>query len=773
MDRKTFRKNAISLVVAASACCALTAQAQLEEVIVTASKRAQSLADVPMSVSALGADTMNDAGIQTMDDITRLIPVLEVQTNTSAVATTFRIRRVGNLANIPSFEPAVAVFVDGAFRGRSIFGAAEMFDVERIEVLRGPQSTLYGKNATAGVIGIYTEAPGDEFILKGELTGGIYEGTDGDAPLYRFKGGISGPLTEDLSGSLGLSYTKNDETMGNEIIGGGEASNELDRYALRGQLQWDATEALSARMIVGMVQQDDNNTGSPDYFYDPNGALGGEILPAMQALSESLTCKDNDPHNRKACNYVGTTADIEAYDATLLVDYALDNGWVINSITSYDEYSFRGTQNEVMQLMGPYGKYNDTHDNNAWQQELRLTSAGGETIDWLAGLFYYKSEFDRGDNGGRAMFLSDSASDDPVLASILGVPFGTPGQEGYVDGSQDTDYYAIYGQATWNINDKFSITAGARWQREEKDAYINQWVNDETITVISANLSPFFAESGDMDRDTDELTWSITPQMFVTDDTMIFATVSHGFKSGGFNAGFSATPLDEREFADEDIMHYEAGVKTEFLEGNMRLSASVFYTETDDYQDGVFVGGQFKVGNAEKMELKGFEVEGTALITDRLTADFAVSYADLEYDKNLTGQCDPFRTPDGINGGCDLSGEHPVNAPEWKGNLSLMWEDTVSWGDYYVRGNWSWTDEYNTTFSADPRWTQDSYSWLTFRVGTRWDAYELVAWVDNATDEEVVTLDAVPNILALPGDSSVQSFLMPPRSYGLTFRVNY
>ena len=215
MHCKNFKKRGISLMVATSTCFVLTAQAQLEEVVVTAQKRAQSLQDVPMSVSAMSAATMSDAGIQTMDDITRSIPVLEVQTNTSAVATTFRIRRVGNLGNIPSFEPAVAVFVDGAFRGRSIFGASEMFDVERIEVLRGPQSTLYGKNATAGVIGIYTETPGDEFILKGELTGGIYEGTDGDAPLYRFKGGVSGPLTEDLSGSLGLSYTKNDETMGN------------------------------------------------------------------------------------------------------------------------------------------------------------------------------------------------------------------------------------------------------------------------------------------------------------------------------------------------------------------------------------------------------------------------------------------------------------------------------------------------------------------------------------------------------------------------------
>jgi outer membrane receptor protein involved in Fe transport len=121
-----------------------------------------------------------------------------------------------------------------------------------------------------------------------------------------------------------------------------------------------------------------------------------------------------------------------------------------------------------------------------------------------------------------------------------------------------------------------------------------------------------------MDRDTDEVTWSITPQMFVSDDTMIFATVSHGFKSGGYNAGFADTPLDEREFDDEDIMHYEAGVKTEFLDGNMRLAVSAFYTETDDYQDGVFVGGQFKVGNAEEVELKGFELEGTRVSSWRV-----------------------------------------------------------------------------------------------------------------------------------------------------------
>ena len=248
MNHEIIKKRALCLMVAAGTVCTMSAQAQLEEILVTATKRAESLQDVPMAVSAMDGESLNNAGIQTMEDITRQIPVLEVQQNTSAVATTFRIRRVGNLSNIPSFEPAVGVFVDGAFRGRAIFGATEMFDVERVEVLRGPQSTLYGKNATAGVIGIFTATPGDEFEFKAELTGGVYEGGDGDAPLFRFKGGISGPLTENLSGSLGLSYVQHDELLGNAVIGGGEDGNEMDRYAVRGQLSWDMSEDLNARL---------------------------------------------------------------------------------------------------------------------------------------------------------------------------------------------------------------------------------------------------------------------------------------------------------------------------------------------------------------------------------------------------------------------------------------------------------------------------------------------------------------------------------------------
>jgi iron complex outermembrane receptor protein len=205
----------------------------------------------------------------------------------------------------------------------------------------------------------------------------------------------------------------------------------------------------------------------------------------------------------------------------------------------------------------------------------------------------------------------------------------------------------------------------------------------------------------------------------------------------------------------------------------MRLAGSVFATDYDDYQDAAFIGAQFSVGNAEETQLRGAELEATYLVSEHLTMDFAVSYADLEYDENNSGMCYPGRAPDSetVPGACDLSGEHPVNAPEWKTHLGLQYDYPVSWGDIYVRGDWSWTDEYNTSFSADPNLVQDSYDWVSLRAGVRWSDYELVAWVDNALDETVANFDSVLNLYAV--DNSIQSFLQPPRSYGLTFRVNY
>lgn len=757
-------------------------EGKLEEVVVMAQKVEQSLQDVPMAVSALSADALLNAGVQTMSDVTHQTPVLEMQSSVSPVMTNFRIRRVGNLGNIPTFEPAVGLFVDGAFRSRAIFGATDLFDVERIEILRGPQSTLYGKNTTAGVIGIYTAPPTDTFSARGEATVGSIDGGAGDATSSQIKASLSGPLSDSFSASLGGSYTANDEIMGEALTNSGELGNDTNRYAARGQLAWDVTDSLNLRLIVGAVQEDDKKE-TADITYDPAGPLARVVLPAWRAAGVSDTCSDNDPHNRITCVNQSQTTDLEAREATLLGQYSFDNGMTLNTITSWDQFMFKGTMDDVAQMQAPLLRFHDRQESESLQQEVRLASASDQTLSWLTGAFYYTNEFKRGEPNDPATFLGDTFSSHPAVAAVNQVllrtpfplPVAAPGQLGFLASNLDTEYVGVYGQSTWNLSDQFLITGGVRWQEESKEANIRQWVNNPAPSIVSLLLSPAAVSANGLERDTSEVTWSVTPQWRVTDNAMLFATAAHGFKSGGFNTGFGRLPIAEREFEDEDIMHYETGAKFELLDGRMRLAASVFNTVYENYQDAAFVGGQFTVDNAEEAKLEGAEVEGELMLGERLTADFAVSYADLVYEKNTHGQCYPGRAANSTTtpGACDLSGEHPVNAPEWKTHLGLQYTQPVSWGDLFARTDWSWTDEYNTSFSADPRLKQDAYSWVNLRAGTRFGDYEIAFWVDNVTDETVVNLDPVVTLYAAPTDGSYQSLLQNPRSYGVTFRVNY
>jgi iron complex outermembrane receptor protein len=438
---------------------------------------------------------------------------------------------------------------------------------------------------------------------------------------------------------------------------------------------------------------------------------------------------------------------------------------------------------DVAQMMAPLLRFHDVQEGTSLQQELRLSSADNQPITWMTGAFYYTNKFKRGDDGKNPVFLGDTFSANPTVSAINQVLFNTPfplpiataGQAGYLASELDTQYLGIYGQSTWNINDQFGITAGARWQEENKDADIRQWVNIPGPSIVSIVLSPAAVSATGLKHDTSDVTWSLTPTWHANEDTMVFATASHGFKSGGFNTGFGRLPIAQREFGDESIMHYEVGTKMDLLNKRMRLAVSAFQTNFDNYQDAAFVGGQFTVGNAEQARLKGAELEATALLAAHITADASVSYADLIYTLNTHGQCYPGRASDSPTspGACTLTGQHPVNAPDWKTHLGVQYDQPVSFGSFYTRADWSWTSEYNTSFSADPRLKQPAYDWVNLRAGVRWDHYEAVLWVDNATNVTVANLDPVVTLYAAPTDGSYQSLLQDARSYGATFKVKF
>jgi outer membrane receptor protein involved in Fe transport len=252
---------------------------------------------------------------------------------------------------------------------------------------------------------------------------------------------------------------------------------------------------------------------------------------------------------------------------------------------------------------------------------------------------------------------------------------------------------------------------------------------------------------------------------------MTYATVAHSAKPGGFNNGTGNAPLAAREFGDETIHHYEIGARAAFNQ-RAQLSAAAFRTQYYDYQDATFVLAQFSVGNVERLDLTGFEIATRAALGRRTLLDAAVSFVDLEYARNTAGVCYPGRTPDGSQPlSCDLSGEQPLNAPPWEIHVGLQHAAPVSWGELFGRLDWSWTDRYNTTFSADPRLLQDAYHDAAVRIGARiGERYELTLWGRNLLDENVVQITGLLNFF---NDSSWQSFLAEPRSYGVTVRARF
>ena len=304
----------------------VNAQQVLEEVVVTAQKREQSLQDVPFSISALSGQDMIDAGLANIFDVANKMPSLEITQNAGPINTSFRIRRIGNEANIPNFAPAVGLFVDGAFKNRSGVGIGALVDLERIEVLRGPQSTLYGKNTSAGVINVITRGPTDEFEAWGEVTAGNIEGAD-NANLFRYSGAVSGPLLDGLKGRLTVSSSEHDPLFQNLTTGGG--SLDQDNYTLRGQLLWDGADNWDIRLIADTFHIDNDNSAESEF---DEGIVPGAINEGF-----GVPCPVNDPNDRKICWNRSLLNDVKASSVTALTKIRFDE-MTLSSVTSYDEY---------------------------------------------------------------------------------------------------------------------------------------------------------------------------------------------------------------------------------------------------------------------------------------------------------------------------------------------------------------------------------------------------------------------------------------------------
>lgn len=775
---------------------AQAAEPTIDEIIVTAQKRVQSIQDVPIAISAYSAETLQSAGIEDIRDLTVLSPSLVLTSTQSETAgTTARIRGVGTTGDNLGLESSVAVFIDGVYRNRNNVALTDLGDVERIEVLRGPQGTLFGKNASAGLISIITEGPDtEELRAYTDLSVGNYD-------YWRLSGGITGPVAGDkLALRLDGTVTQRDGFI--DELSTGTEYNDRDRYLLRGQLSSQITDALSLRVIADVSNRDENCCAAVTWKAGPTsaliGMLGGTVINPARPYDRQMYANTDRGYDQGTDEW-GVSAELN-WDM---------GGMTLTSITAYRDWDADRSQDIdytnadiLYRERGTYG-----NEFKTFTQELRLAGTSG-SVDWLVGLYYLDEKLDVLDavRTGNAYepfangLIQSGGGPANALSLFTGLPVGTVFTDG--DGAisddfeQDTESWAVFTHNIWNLNDTSRVTLGLRYTSEDKDLDASIASNNQACDIIAQRILlgvltgataqtalrfgclPFFSSLVDGSysgsHEDDEITGTLGYAYDFSSGWLGYASYGRGYKAGGFNldrAGLSnpfsgtAPAVTQLEFDPETVDAWEIGTKGILLD-TVQINIAAFWNEFDDFQLNAFTGTNFVVSNVGGVTSKGVEVEAQARPLDQLTLAGGVTYADTRYDNDVS---DPV-----------LRNQRLTNAPFWSATGSATWEQAVGSGMVgFVGLNFRFNGDMNTGSDLDIEKEQTSYIVWNGRIGfgpddERWQ-FEL--WGRNLFDREYlqVAFDA-PLQGEGTGAGSTQTFgafLGDPRTWGATFRYNF
>lgn len=771
---------------------------QLEEMIVTAQKRAESLQDVPISVTAMHGEKLQDAGIPNMAALADYVPNLHIAS--ASVNTNIYMRGIGS-GNNQAFEQSVGMYIDGIYMGRGRQYRAGFLDVERVEVLRGPQGTLFGKNTVAGAVNITSRSaePGEEF--NGEIAASL-ESHDGQI----YEGYLSGSLTDTLGARVAFKYRETDGYVENTFLNEDEGQTEEASYRI--SLSWIPTDNLSVGFKY--TNTDFERTGAPSatqLYLDPVsraelfpnlgtfGQLGYLLTDVFypeineESKKDFTTYKDNG-YGQSQSDGIGIgkypdSNDEEFNTYGLHIDYDFA-GLTLTSITGYTDYEYKdGVDVDWLPLQ--FIHRDDDQEFDQVSQEFRITSPGGEFFDYVAGAYYESSElsFDRR--------VTVDVNIDGLVPALLGIPsallIATQGLYGPEQFGRnhiyelDSDSWAVFAQGTFNLSDTLRVTLGLRYTEEEKEVQSDQFLSD-TITGIGEPSNSYFnaaVQAGEFnnyaynyqdDRETDKWIPSVNVQWDVGADTMLYASFSQGFKSGGFtsaddgepggvvqgtlpcgpnpdltvdieNCYDPSVPNDDFEFDDETVDAFEIGGKHTLLDGGMTLNWAAFYTKYDDLQTSIFKGVGFQVKNAASSEVYGIEVDALWQTTENLRLGGNFAWLDATYDDFRDGPCtaiqldiDEFCGSDLGTTSNDLSGEPTTYASDYSAALFADYIYPFSNSvELFFGADLNYRDEFFSSGDNDPLDLVDSYTKVNMRVGARGEQWEIMFYGRNIFDE--------------------------------------
>lgn len=714
-------KNIFKLCVVAigmASIPSLSAQV-LEEIIVTAQIREQSLQDVQISVAAVSGEKIEDRSIDDLSSLSASVPnfyVAETQIDTS-----ISIRGVRSGAN-KGFEQSVPLNVDGISYGRSQLARVPLVDLARVEVIRGPQPTLFGKNAIGGVVSIITAKPTEEF--EGKISASFESEHDESQSLLV----LSGPLSDNILGRLTVSTRKMDGWIFNEHLN--RVEPERDETYVRGQLAWTSGD-MDFNLKVEQANFD--SYGYAMEAIAPQDGYGLVFAGPIAVETEE--------------NWVRSSGDVSSENTldnfVLTANYPTDNGGTITAIVGhieYDTYEVLDVDYVGLEILDGT---NQSEKYTQWSQELRYTSPGGEDVDYIVGAYIQSGDVDVTDHVPLGPFLALAG---PPVSMLVGTSWDRIYQ-------QSSDLISVFGQADIDLQGDWRLTLGARYSQEDKDGSRDLSL-DGTGTVLDGspmlnvlwaavlNVGPHRISS---DRSESSFDPMVRLGYDLTDDSQTYISYTQGSKAGGFDIrgnSIPGTPLVSStggwEFEKEEATNIEWGYKMQ--SDRSQLDVTVFSTKYDDLQTSVFDGVLgFKVGNASAAELDGIEVQGRYLLSEGLEFYASVATLDYKFTDWKDSQCAYGEDPtNGIY--CDRSGDSVIMAPETTGNIGFDYETVLSnnWV-FDANLNVDYSSEYFITTNLDKNIKESGYSKVGLVLGIesadgKWRA-SIIG--DNLTDERI------------------------------------
>lgn len=661
----------------------------LEEVVVTARKREENLQQTPVSVMAFGGDALEQQDISNISGLDIKMPNVAIggSGGLGSSNASFFIRGIGSTRNAVNQESAVALYVDDSYFGRTDGALLSVMDVQRIEVSRGPQGTLFGRSATSGAIRYITNKPGEEFEGSVQLTLGSESRTD-------FKGVVNLPLSD--SAALRISGASLNQDGHVDGVFTNKEYGEVNSDLMRAALRWDLSDSVEVLVSIDYTRMDTDGGAAVLLGVNPSAPfLGMEASAGFDAAS--LPLGNLDKSYQTGENFL----DSDNVGGNLTVNWDISDAVSFKSSTSWREMDIEGAY-DADGTHASLFEQSYERDIETFSQEFQLSGvAWDDRLDWVTGVFYYEEE----------------SSDTRLVGST--VNHGAPTSSTRIIDPVETESFAVYGQGTYDLNDSWSLTVGLRYTKDEKE-------------ILASELNAFGGEKipGGVTNDDswNAVSGRISLEWQAANDVFVFASFARGFRSGGFNdrirTNLPNNNFGINSFDEETLNMYELGIRSELFDSRMRLNLTAFYGEYEDQQLSALIPGTNRTvfQNAGESHIQGLEGEFILVLTETLTLDGTFGLLDTEFDK-----LDPGVTA------VTLDSEF-ARAPDFSYSLGLE----ADYGSVIVRVDYGWKDDANLVEADSANIVQESYGLLSANLTYAPEdaSWSVALFGNNLTDEE-------------------------------------